>query len=351
MSKVRIKAPNADKIFDLWKKKQGKSLEKHYKVKKAVFSLDNITAAKYVKETEEHAIIYFRVKHQVKQSKESETKQGSIKDILKTDWYVFNKEVKKADYKGDDPYADYKTLKQVACPKCKGKGGDPCKKCKGGVVACKSCDGKGSMKCRDCNGEGGMKETVTIYDEEGNKNKKPLEVRCSRCFGNKSTACEDCGTSGKVTCKKCLGTGLIICSECETQGRLFEYKMMPVPYIEEQGEEGFLFSSTKTKFEDEIKKDLNQFLRNIKGIELKTGKDLDKDIVEGNLGYMTKDIKKAIKNAEKEGKKAAKSDEDELLYPIYVFPLVILNCETKKGKSYEVLSIGSEDGFRVFGEI
>ncbi|MFX1417748.1 MAG: hypothetical protein ACFE9N_02380, partial [Promethearchaeota archaeon] len=63
MPDVRIKTPNLDDIFEKWKQKAArtdrKKMEKQFGTKGAVFSLDAISAAEYVKDTNKEAAIYF----------------------------------------------------------------------------------------------------------------------------------------------------------------------------------------------------------------------------------------------------------------------------------------------------
>jgi len=83
----------------------------------------------------------------------------------------------------------------------------------------------------------------------------------------------------------------------------------------------------------------------------KPEKDLDQKFIEPSLGYYSKDIGKTVKEASKEWKQASKKEDINIGLPIYVFPVLVLNCETKKGKSFQVYSLGSDKKFLVFGEI
>jgi len=63
---VRIKTPNLDEIFEKWKqssvRKDKKKMEKQFGTKGAIFSLDAVSAAEYVKDTQKEAAIYFAIK-------------------------------------------------------------------------------------------------------------------------------------------------------------------------------------------------------------------------------------------------------------------------------------------------
>jgi len=63
---VRIKTPNLDEIFEKWKqrsiRKDKKKMEKQFGTKGAVFSLDAVSAAEYVKDTRKLLVRLQRVR-------------------------------------------------------------------------------------------------------------------------------------------------------------------------------------------------------------------------------------------------------------------------------------------------
>jgi hypothetical protein len=76
---VNIKSPNPDDIWDAWKRKNVKtqSLEKHYGIKGAVFKLDDISAAEFVKDVHKATLIYFEVETKITGS----GKKGKLEKI------------------------------------------------------------------------------------------------------------------------------------------------------------------------------------------------------------------------------------------------------------------------------
>ena len=78
---------------------------------------------------------------------------------------------------------------------------------------------------------------------------------------------------------------------------------------------------------------------------------MNRKAVEPNLGYMDKYIEKIIKEAEDHWKESQKKPEVKISLPIYVFPLQVLHCVTKKDRKFDVYSIGSQLKFSVFGWI
>ena len=66
---IKIKTPNLDEIFEKWKQRSvrqdKKKMEKQFGTKGAIFSLDAVSAAEYVKDTQKEAAIYFAIKKTV----------------------------------------------------------------------------------------------------------------------------------------------------------------------------------------------------------------------------------------------------------------------------------------------
>ena len=82
MPDVRIKTPNLDEIFEKWKQRavrsDKKKMEKQFGTKGAIFSLDAISAAEYVKDTQKEAAIYFAIKKTIGEV----TKETDEKTVL-----------------------------------------------------------------------------------------------------------------------------------------------------------------------------------------------------------------------------------------------------------------------------
>ena len=60
------------------------------------------------------------------------------------------------------------------------------------------------------------------------------------------------------------------------------------------------------------------------------------------------DIKKTISTSESDYKSYDKDKETQLASQIYLFPMIQLFCETKKGGKFEIYSIGSDKKFMIF---
>ena len=137
---MRIKTPNLDEIFDKWKQKAArtdkKKMEKEFGTKGAVFSLDAISAAEYVKDTVKEAAIYFAVKKSLGPAPKGKEENLVIAPrVVKEQYYSFKGagNVNKENWKGDDKVPHYESIQAAPCKNCRGKGyiDDKCKTCKG----------------------------------------------------------------------------------------------------------------------------------------------------------------------------------------------------------------------------
>ncbi|TFF87630.1 MAG: hypothetical protein EU550_02880 [Promethearchaeota archaeon] len=312
MPDVTLKSPNLDDVFEKWKQKtlrtSKKKLEKEFGTKGAVFSLDNISAAETVKETEKEAAIYFEIKKTVAPAKGKEQKERMRADkVEKETFFTFKgKSVNKDNWKGDDVVPIYETIETVPCTKCGGKGYQ-------------------EEKCKTCKGSGKIEDQILVLEgEEQKKEKKPFSYPCPYCYG-----------SGKAKEQ---------CSECGGFKNFYEYEVLPVPYKTVVEGKPVLFSSAKTKYEKEIGEDLQKLIEEVQGIKFTDPKTLDKK-AEASLGYYNKNIKKMLKNAIGEYKDYDKDDDTKITTPMYLFPVIQMFCETKRGKSFEIYSIGSDQKF------
>ncbi|MGV9199097.1 MAG: hypothetical protein ACOC4M_09675 [Promethearchaeia archaeon] len=315
MPDVHIKAPNSDQIFEKWKNqalsKQKKNLEKHFGTKGSVFSLNNVSAAETVKETLKEAAIYFAIKKVIEPVKDKDEVTVVADKLHKEDFYMFKDKVNKENWGGDKKVPMFNTIKPIACKKCGGKG-------------------YLEYKCKECGGSGKIEEKWKIYvGEEENKEKTKFSYPCGECYG-----------MGKLREK---------CDVCEGHKNLYTYQILPVPFKTVITGIPVLHSSAKTKYEREIKKDLHKLIRDVEGIKFRGLKNLKKK-AEPSLGYWNKNIKKTIKNAAKDYKKYGKADEYKMDSPIYLFPMIQLICETKRGKDFEIYSIGSQNKFIVYSD-
>ncbi|MHA1819166.1 MAG: hypothetical protein ACTSU2_14840 [Promethearchaeota archaeon] len=354
MSKVVIKGPNADEIFNRFKQKADrKRLEKHYGIKKAAFNIDNVTAAEYVTAVNKHAVFFFLVDVNIKPEGKTEIRKGGYKDIEKVKFYDFTGRVSKSEWKESNTVPMYKSLKVGKCSKCGGDGKKTCKDCQGsGLVTCSKCKGTGQVKCDRCNGTGKIRFSVTILDNKGKKKeKKEIIIQCPDCFGTGKLRCPSCHGTKKVTCKNCNGTGGVPCDDCYGTGNIWTYEIAPVPFKEQNDTIPVVVPSIKTNMEKQMGKDITALIEKVNGILIKSTKDLNKKVIEPNLGYYTKNIDKALSQTLKLIKKYGSMAGHKVRMPIYLFPLIVLDCKTPKGKMYNVYSIGSDRGFLVLGQL
>ncbi|MCF2140075.1 MAG: hypothetical protein K9W44_08480 [Candidatus Lokiarchaeota archaeon] len=353
---ISIKSPNSDDIWNRWKRQNVKSqnLEKHYKIKGSIFNLENITAAEYVKSVEKGAIIFYTKKETSKpEDVKPKIKYISPKKINKEKYYEFRQSPSKSDWKDDFAVPFYSSLKPVSCSKCKGKGTVTCNKCKGERFSvCPDCGGN-EKKCKQCSGTGKLTESITIVNEKGEKIKKEISYQCNSCFGSGHIICSKCGGRGKVPCSYCNASGVYRCDECDGYGIIYQYEIRPVPFKRESRSEPILYSSMKLSgLESMIGKDIQQAIDEVEGILIsKPDKQLDKKFIEPSLGFLSKDIQKIAKSAKKDWENAQKNSDLSISLPIYLFPVLVLKCETKKGRKFQVYAIGSEKKYRVYGEI
>lgn len=314
MPDVYIKTPNLDEIFEKWKKRavsrDKKYMEKQFGTKGAVFSLDQISAAEYVKDTLKEAAVYFSIKKTVAPSTSKDLIVIPPSKLGKETYYSFKGgNVIKDNWKGDEEVPILESVKPVPCKNCSGKGFIENK--------CKNCKGSGKIQ---------VKATVLV-GENKDKNAHVFEYPCGDCYGS--------------------GTLRERCGDCEGHKNQYQYQILPVPFATKVTGIPVLHSSAKTKYEREMERDLHKVIQEVNGIIFNDFKSLDKK-AEASLGYWNKKIKKTISAAASDYKKYEKDDESEVSGQIYLFPMIQLMCETKKGRKFEVYSIGSAKGFMVF---
>ncbi|MBY8982193.1 MAG: zinc finger-like domain-containing protein [Candidatus Lokiarchaeota archaeon] len=314
MPDVVIKTPNLDDIFEKWKqttnRKNRKRLEKEFGTKGAVFSLDIISAAETVKDTMKEAAIYFAIKKSIEPVKEGEREEVmKAEKVSRVIFFSFTKDVNKDNWDDDELVPFYNTLKSKPCQKCSGRGYHESK--------CKTCDGEGRISTK----------LVVLEDEEKNKQKKDFEYSCGNCFGT--------------------GNFKERCKECNGNKNLYSYRIKAVPFKRVISGQPVLHSSAKTKYEKEIEKDLHQLIDQVEGIKFNDFKELTNK-AEASLGYYNKNIKKTISTAGSDYKTYEKDRDTKIETKISLFPMIQMFCETKKGKSFEIYSIGSDKKFIVY---
>ncbi|MFX1343530.1 MAG: hypothetical protein ACFFBC_01250 [Promethearchaeota archaeon] len=313
---VRIKTPNLDDIFEKWKQKASrtdrKKMEKEFGTKGAVFSLDVISAAEYVKDTMKEAAIYFAVKKSLgpapKGKKESTV---TAPRVGREQFYSFKGagKINKEEWKGNEIVPQFESIQSVPCNTCKGKG-------------------YLENKCKTCKGTGKIEENLNVLvGEEQNKEKKPFTYPCGACYGT--------------------GTRTEPCKDCGGHKNLYKYEELPVPFQTVITGVPILHSSAQTKYEKEIGDDLHKMIEDVEGIRFSDFKELDSK-AEASLGYWNKNIKKTITSAGSDYKTYEKEKDAQITSQIYLFPMIQMFAETKRGKRFEIYSLGSGTKFMVY---
>ncbi|GAB4307308.1 MAG: hypothetical protein Kow0069_04740 [Promethearchaeota archaeon] len=356
---IKIKTPNADEVFERWKASTPADvLKKHWAVKKAAFDRAQVTSAEYVKNVVKAAVFFFQASARVAPAAQSRGKSERV-DARRVGRVVFfdfgSSEVDKAQWKFEELVPHYKTLASHDCPACRGSGASRCETCGGkSNVTCKRCDGSGQVQCQPCVGKGDVPVDLTVIDAAGNKRKEKKSHRCTDCFGAGKVTCYECHGIGSVACPRCKGEGQVACKECGGTGTYFTYKVLPVPFKRVSSNERFFFPSMKLgRVEQELGADLAAILEEgrVAGIALKSADELAQGVVEPNLGFFDKGVKRAMASCVKAAKDVEKDPDKSLRLPIHVFPLMILECATRKGKAFQIYAIGSDRGFFTRGTL
>lgn len=315
MPDVRIKTPNLDEVFEKWKqssfRKDKKKLEKQFGTKGAVFSLDAISAAETVKDTMKEAAIYFSIKKTVAASKEKHEETIIAPKLSRVTFYSFKSSgaINKDNWKGDDAVPMLDSIKGIQCKSCQGKGYT-------------------EDKCKTCKGTGKITENWQVLTgEEQKKEKKTFEYPCADCYGEGSLRYQ--------------------CKECKGHKNLYKYGILPVPFKTIISGFPVLHSSAQTKYEKEIEKDLHQLIEQVDGIKFNDFKELTNK-AEASLGYYNKKINQTISAAKNDYSKYDKDKDSQIQSQIYLFPMIQLFCESKKGYKFEIYSIGSDQKFMIY---
>ncbi len=313
---TRIKTPNLDEIWLKWKQKAArtdkKKMEKQFGTKGAVFSLDAISAAEYVKDTMKEAAIYFAVKKSLGPAPTGkEENLVSAPRVGREQFYSFKgaTKINKENWKGDEKGPQFESIQAVPCKNCRGKG-------------------YLENKCKTCKGTGKIEETFTVLvGEEQNKEKKPFSYPCGACYGT--------------------GNKTEPCKECEGHKNMYKYEILPVPFKTVVTGVPILHSSAQTKYEKEIGEDLHKMIEEVEGIRFNDFKELESK-AEASLGYMNKNISKTIGAARNDHKKHEKDNDAQITTQIYLFPMIQMFCETKRGSKFELYSLGSGNKFMTY---
>lgn len=313
---TRIKTPNLDEIWLKWKQTAArtdkKKMEKQFGTKGAVFSLDAISAAEYVKDTMKEAAIYFAVKKSLGPAPTGkEENLTTAPRVGREQFYSFKgaTKINKENWKGDEKVPQFESIQAVPCKNCRGKG-------------------YLENKCKTCKGTGKIEETFTVLvGEEQNKEKKPFSYPCGACFGT--------------------GNRTEPCKECGGHKNMYKYEILPVPFKTVVTGVPILHSSAQTRYEKEIGEDLHKMIEEVEGIRFNDFKELESK-AEASLGYMNKNISKTIGAARSDHKKHEKDKDSQITTQIYLFPMIQMMATTKRGTNFEIYSLGSGTKFIVY---
>ncbi|MHA1293837.1 MAG: hypothetical protein ACTSQJ_14365, partial [Promethearchaeota archaeon] len=106
-------------------------------------------------------------------------------------------------------------------------------------------------------------------------------------------------------------------------------------------------SSARTKYEKEIEQGLHNLIKEVDGIKFNDFKTLESK-AEASLGYWNKNIKKTINSAKNDYQNYQKDENTKIISQIYLFPMIQLFCETKRGNKFEIYSLGSANRFMIY---
>ncbi|MHA1381494.1 MAG: hypothetical protein ACTSRG_24270 [Candidatus Helarchaeota archaeon] len=350
---MSVKSPISDDVFKKFiTKTSAKKLQNLFGEKGIKFEKGNVSAAESVENVVKSAAFFFRSEVTSELSskivKEQETDQ---KGISKLKFFDFPKIVNPDNWKGKETVPMYNSIAQVNCKKCEGKGYMGCKNCGStGLIKCNKCDGTGKVECKRCKGKGKLTLQIQVLvGKKKEKQKKIINYQCGDCFGSGKIVCKNCSGMGKILCNKCKPNfGKAICKDCNGTGKFYKYKIGTVPFHAVKGQYiPHLFF--KPEFEKKLGTELSSLVTTVDGIYIKSLKDLDEEFVKAQLGYWDGEIKSRMNDAKKKFKELEKSKGQETpKFPIYLFPILKLNVKSKKGKTFNIYSIGTDRGYHMF---
>jgi len=356
---MTVKAPNPDDVFDRWLSNAPlRKLDKYFSVKGVKFMKTNISKAKVVKNIIDSAVFYFKAKIEEVPKISSKAEEHNVypSNIKKVSFYEFGKfKVDARKWKGKDMVPFANSIKKVPCDKKCVKGSITCPNCKGeGRINCKKCKGTGSFKCRSCGGSG-MEEflikLVEVSEKKEIDTKRPMKHQCPQCFGSGMEYCTSCYGAGYNICDKCKGEKKTSCKKCGGYGFEYTYRVLPVPYGIPTGPDRFehyLFFNKD--IEKVIKEDLGEQINQSKvhGISIRNTKDLNDKFVKANLGVYDKEIGSRLNDCQKTWNSLEKQGFESPIFPIHMFPVIMMNVITPSNKKFNIVSIGTDNGYAIY---
>ncbi|MHA1311029.1 MAG: hypothetical protein ACTSQO_08875 [Candidatus Helarchaeota archaeon] len=347
---VSLKTPNLDDVFKKWVNETPTTkLEKQFKLKKVAFQKSQISIAETVVGNDKYIICFFQSKSKSASEIKGKSYKVDGKKVQQIIFYDFPASVKidRDKWKGNEIVPMIKTLEEKNCMKCGGKGIIVCKTCKGTkFVTCKNCGGQGTVKCSYCGGKGKIEVKIKVLKgPQQEKSYKTIKINCPKCFGGSGKiTCQRCGGTGKVPCSDCKSQGSWRCDECGGYGVFYYYEALPVPFKDITDLIPHLIF--KKEYEKYLGEKISKLdLESVEGIKITDIKKLTRKDLEPQLGYWDKSVEKLISQTKNVFKNSEKNNLEDPKYPIYLFPLLELDCKTPRGKKFEIFSIGTEQGY------
>ena len=141
-----------------------------------------------------------------------------------------------------------------------------------------------------------------------------------------------------------MKTFYFICGGHKNQ---YKYEILPVPFKTVVTGIPVLHSSGETKYEKQIGDELIKVIDTVEGIRFTDIKELGNK-AKASLGYYNNKIKKTISSASNDYKKYEKDKDSQIQSQIYLFPMIMMSCLSKRGSKFEIYSIGSGNKFIFF---
>jgi len=348
---AKLKTPNLDDVFKRWVDETPVAkLEKQFKIKKVTFQKSQISIAETVIGHDKYVICFFQAKRKAIDEIKGKSFRVDAKKVQHITFYDFpaSAKIDPSKWKGNELVPMIKTLETEQCDKCGGKGVIVCKTCKGEkFVKCNNCGGTGSIKCSNCDGSGKIEAKIRVLKGENlEKTTKIIKLNCPKCLGGTGKlTCPKCGGVGKIPCGDCKSQGMWRCDQCGGYGVFYKYQELPVPFKQKSG--GLVpYLIFKKEYEKYLGERISEIgIEEVEGIKITDIKKLNRKEIEPQLGYYDKTIDKLISQTKKIFKEKQKDPLEEPKYPIYLFPLLELDCKTPKGKKFQIFSIGTEQKY------
>ncbi len=351
--KLRPLAPSPDMIFDKWLNSLSSDDIKNF------FGISDrkaISAAEHVKKVTKGGLFIFQ-SHAVVSAVQSEvksTERVSVSKIRKITFHELEEVISKEEWKHETAVPSFSTIRTLNCDACNGSGKSPCKSCGvKGHVNCKDCEGEGDVDCPNCNGKKRVTVKIEINDKSGKKVKEEKRITCASCHGIGKLRCKTCKGLRKIQCPTCKAK-VSSCKNCEGHGKIFEYKVVTVPLVEgglKEKSHEYISTSFSWMLSS---KDHGKNLRTAESYQFASLRDFTEEKVAELLAMpkIEKELRDAFKQChdaflklQKDYKNSKSGRKPKL--PITLYFLTSMEVETKKGKSFHLVAVGTKDRFSI----